>query len=420
MRVYLDHAATSPIKPEVLGAMESYLKDKFGNASSIHRWGQEARKAIDEAREKIAKFFNCEPSEIIFTSGGTESDNLAILGVVDSFRDSSLAVTFHDAEGAHLARHKMREAQCMLKGQLRLQKPHLITSKIEHHAVLETCEYLEKQGLAEVTYIGVDKDGIVDPEDIKKAIKKNTILITIMYANNEVGTIQPIREIGKIIKKENRKRENKIIFHADAVQAAGYLSCDVLKLHVHLMTIAGHKIGAPKGIGALYIRKEIKIIPRLHGGAQEYGLRPGTENVAGIVALGKAVELISSNHNQVKKLRNKLAEGLLKIKDTKINGDLNNSVPHILNISFKGVEGESILLSLDQEGIAASTGSACTSGSLDPSHVIMAMHNDPIRAHSSVRFSLGEKTTRAEIDYTIKKMKQIIKRLRSFSPTYKK
>jgi cysteine desulfurase len=415
MKVYLDHAATSPVKPEVFEAMKPYLTEKFGNPSSIHSFGQEARKAVDEAREKVARFFNCKPGEVIFTSGGTEADNLAILGIILASK---------------------------------IKKPHIITSKIEHHAVLETCEHLKKNGLAEVIYIGVDKEGIVDPHDIKKAIKKNTALVTIMYANNETGAIQPIREIGKIIKKENRKRSNPIYFHTDAVQAAGYLPCDVLKLHAHLLTIAGHKIGAPKGIGVLCIRKGIKINPIFHGGAQEYGIRPGTENVAGIVGLGKAVEIIASlaatsrfakapsspglksraaqctlegqlRSQGVKKLRDKLAKGLLKIKDSKINGNLEKSAPHILNISFAGVEGESVLLSLDQEGIAASTGSACTSQSLEPSHVIMAMYNDEVRAHSSIRFSLGKGTTEAEIDYVIAKMRKIIKRLRSFSPTYK-
>lgn len=381
-KVYLDHAATSPIKPEVFKAIKPYLQDKFGNPSSIHSFGQEARKAIDEAREKLAQFFNCQPGEVIFTSGGTEADNLAILGVV--FKS-------------------------------KIKKAHLITSKIEHHAVLHTCEYLENQGLAEISYIDVDKEGIVDVGDVKKAIKKNTILVTIMYVNNEVGTIQPIGEIGKIIKKANRKRANKIIFHTDAVQAAGYLSCDVLKLHVDLMTIAGHKIGAPKGIGGLYIRKATEIESQLHGGAQEYGLRPGTENVAGIVGLGKAVELISDG-KQIEKLRDRLIKGLLEIKNSQLNGSKKDRLANNVNISFKGVEGESILLSLDQAGIAASTGSACTSGTLEPSHVIMAMFNDPVRAHSSVRFSLGEETTPKEIDYTVKKMKQIIKRLRSFSP----
>lgn len=478
MKVYLDHAATSPIKAEVFHVMKPYLQNKFGNPSSIHSFGQEARKAVDDVREKVAKFFNCAPDEVIFTSGGTEANNLAIFGAIDRFgaslvQDSSLAATSRVAQTPHdrtipivsmqapsSPGLKSRAAQCTLKGQLCSQKPHIITSKIEHHAILETCEYLEKQGLAEVTYIKVDKDGLIDPVNIKKAIKKNTALVTIMYANNEVGTIQPIREIGKIIKSENRNRLkeirfskpiynfqfpiSQIHFHTDAVQAAGYLSCDVLKLHVHLMTIAGHKIGAPKGVGALYIRKGTKIAPRTHGGAQEYGIRPGTENVAGIVGLGKAVELIDSLatasrsqvwalpartksferpslcSRRVARLRDKLAKGLLKIKDTKINGNLEKSVLHILNISFAGVEGESILLSLDQEGIAASTGSACTSQSLDPSHVIMAMYNDPVRAHSSVRFSLGEETSKDEIDYTIEKMKSIIKRLRSFSPTYKR
>ena len=384
--IYLDYAASAPVKPEVEAAIKPYLSQKFGNPSSPHSFGQEARAAVDQAREKIALFLNCEPREVIFTSGGTESDNLAIQGVINASK---------------------------------IKKPHVITSQIEHHAVLHTIAELEKQGKIEATYVGVDRDGKVSVEEVKAAIKPNTILISIMYANNETGVIQPIREIGKMIERiKNQKSKLKTLFHTDAVQAAGYLNCDTKYLHIDLLSLSGHKLGAPKGIGVLFIKKGTPISPMIFGGVHERNLRAGTENVPGIVALGEAVELVKkSESDKIKKLRDYLESEIIKrIPAVKINGDIKNRLPNISNLSFKNVEGESIILSLDLEGVAVTTGSACTSGTLEPSHVLMAMYHNPIRAHSSVRFSLGWATTKEEIDQVIKKLPHIIKRLRVISP----
>ncbi len=410
VRIYLDYAATSPVKKEALDAMMPYLTSAFGNPSSIHEWGRTARGAVDEARESIAKFLGADPMEIIFTSGGTESDNLAIKGLVLPF---------------------------IYQGK---EKPHVITSMMEHHAVLRTCEYLEKNNLVEVTYIKPKADGIIDIQEVKKAIKENTVLVSIMYVNNEIGTVQPIREIGKMIEKINNERmqnvelnknskilnselsNSRIYFHTDAVQAAEFQPMDVNYLHVDLLTISGHKIGAPKGIGVLYVKKGTPVIPMMHGGEQENGLRAGTENVAGIVALAKATELISQNENlKIKELRDYFIDCVLKeIPDTILNGSRELRSPNNVNFYFKYVEGESVLLNLDLVGIAASTGSACASISLKPSHVIMAMCNDAERAHGSIRFTLGEATTKKEIDYTIEKLKEIIKKLRAMSPLSRK
>lgn len=405
--IYLDYAASAPVKPEVKLAVEPYLAQKFGNPSSIHFKGREARKAVDNARQKLAKFLNCQTQEIIFTSGGTEADNLAIKGVIQS--------TINNQQSA-------------------IKTPHVITSKIEHHAVLHTCQWLRDTNQAEVTFLEVDKNGLTDVEKVKKAIKPNTILISLMYANNEVGTIQPIREIGKIIEKENKNRFTKnlkpkslkpILFHTDAVQAAGYLNCDTKYLHVDLLSLSGHKLGAPKGIGALFIKKGTPLEPLFHGGSHEYEMRAGTENVPGIVALGKAIELVQKNQsmeaNRVKILRDYLEKQIFnKIPDVGLNGHQAQRLPHISNLNFKYVEGESILINLDLKGVAATTGSACTSGSLEPSHVIMAMDQDPLRAHGSIRFSLGWATTKKDLDYVIKVLPPIIKKLRKISPFGKK
>lgn len=396
MKVYLDYAATAPIKPEVKKAIEPYLNEDFGNPSSIHNRGRKARAAVDEAREKVAKFLNANSSEIVFTSGGTEADNLALRGISNfQFPISKI-------------------------------KPHIITSQIEHHAVLKTCEYLEKSGLAEVTYLKPNRDGIIEALQVKKAIKKNTVLVSIMCVNNEIGTIQPIREIGKLIEKVNRKRltvnGQPIYFHTDAVQAAEYQNMDVDYLHVHLLTISGHKIGAPKGIGALYIRKNTPLKEIIFGGEQEMNLRAGTENVAGIVALGKAVELIQNSELRIKKmteLRDYFIDKVIKeISDVELNGSKELRSPNNANFYFKYIEGESILLNLDLVGIAASSGSACTSLSLSPSHVLMAVYDHPERAHGSIRFTLGGKTNKEEIDYTIRNLKEIVKKLRAMSPLY--
>lgn len=398
MKIYADYAATGPIKKEVLEVMLPYLTDDFGNASSMHEWGRAARIAIDRARTQVANFLGATESEIIFISGGTESDNLAIKGVIG--QDT---------------RYKIQDTK--EKSLL-----HIITSQIEHHAVLRSCESLEKAGLAEVTYIKPNTSGIIDVKDIEKAIKDNTVLVSVMYVNNEIGTVQPIAEIGKLIKKENDSRTQKIYFHTDAVQAAEYQEMNVDALHVDLLTLSGHKIGAPKGIGVLYIRKGVRILPIMHGGEQEFNKRAGTENTAGIVAIGKAVGIIQAQSKKLKaesllELRDYFIDRVLKeIPETSLNGSKEFRSPNNINIYFKYVEGESILMNLDLVGIAASSGSACTSLSLQPSHVIMAMCGDAEHAHGSIRFTISVDTNKEEIDYIVDNLKEIIQKLRKMSP----
>ena len=434
MKVYLDNAATAPIKREVRAALLPYLGAKFGNPSSIHSWGQAARQAVDKAREQVARFLNCSSDEIIFTSGGTEADNLAISGMIIS-RDMSIqnrrsivpASQSPPTRSVSSLNHATRPARVSsLDISQHFEKlPHIITTQIEHHAVLKTCEDLAKTGQAEVTYIKPNREGIINPQDIEKAFKKNTVLVSIMYVNNEIGTIQPIREIGKMIEKLNRERSSvnsqRIYFHTDAVQAAEFLPMDVDFLHVDFLTISGHKIGAPKGIGALYARKGTSLKKIIFGGEQELNLRSGTENVAGIVALGKAVEIIgrqkTEDGRRIQKLRDYFTNRVLKeISGVELNGSKEFRIPNNANFYFKYIEGESILLNLDLVGIAASSGSACTSLSLQPSHVLMACFNEAERAHGSVRFTLGEGTSKEEIDYTIKNLKTIVRRLRAMSP----
>ena len=406
-KIYLDHSATTPLDPQVLKKMQPYLTDIFGNASSMHSFGQEAMKGVDWAREQLAQLFGCKFKEVVFTSGASESNNLVLRGLVMAFRNKEQ------------------------------KKYHIITSKIEHPAILETCQALEKEGLAEVSCVGVNKLGLVSVDDIKKAIKDNTILVSIMYVNNEVGTIQPIREIGKLIEKVNKKRIlksesrnlkdwfNKIYFHTDAVQAVNYCNMNAPYLHADLITISGHKIYGPKGIGALYIKEGAPLQSITFGGHQEYNIRPGTYNVPGIVGLGAAVELINNGqftkHNEkIGELRDKLIAGLKKkISQIQINGDLANRVPSNANISFFNAEGESMLLMLDMEGIAVSTGSACASGSLAPSHVLSAMGILPEVCHASLRFTLGKENTEKEIDRVIEILPQIVERLRKMSPLKK-
>ncbi|PIV46878.1 cysteine desulfurase NifS [bacterium (Candidatus Gribaldobacteria) CG02_land_8_20_14_3_00_41_15] len=379
-QVYLDYAATTPQSPEATKAMRPYFEKHYGNASSLHQFGQRAREAVEASRQNIAKFLNCSMAEVFFTGSATEADNLAILGVIKS------------------------------------SKLHIITTAIEHPAVLEPIKRLEKLGEIEVTYLPVSRDGLVKVEDIEKAIRPNTVLVSIMYANNEIGVIQPIVEIGKVIKATDQK----IIFHTDAVQAANYLDCDVQKLGVDLLTLSGHKIYGPKGVGALYVKKGVALEPMMFGGHQEQGLRPSTENVAAIAGLGAAIATISNRKSQIaniKKLRDKLLDGILKnIPKTSLNGSADNRLPNNVNISFSGVEGESILMALDQKGVCVSTGSACASGSLQPSHVLMALGLSHQQAHGSIRFSLGKYTTKEEIDYVLKVLPDIIKRLRAISP----
>ncbi|MFA6410949.1 MAG: cysteine desulfurase family protein [Candidatus Buchananbacteria bacterium] len=381
-KVYFDHSATTPVDQQVLEKVVPYFSEIFGNASSIHGFGQQAIAAVDDAREIIADFFGCKTKEVIFTSGASESDNLVILG---------------------------------------LPKPgdHIITSKIEHPAILEPCREMEKRGV-EVTYLAVNKQGLIEIESVKKVIKENTKLISIMYVNNEIGTIQPIAEIGQLVKELNQTRKEKIYFHTDAVQATNYCEMNVDKLGVDLISISGHKIYGPKGIGALYKRLGTPLLPIQFGGHQESGVRPGTLNVPGIVGLGWAVKLVTldqKKNNEIKKLRDYLIQGVLKnIKQSWVNGDLAKRVPSNAHFSFKGIEGESLLLLLDQEGIAVSTGSACSSGSLEPSHVLLALGLDPLSAHGSLRVTLGKFNTKPEVDYFLEKLPPIVEKLRKISP----
>ncbi|MGL5512687.1 MAG: cysteine desulfurase NifS, partial [Sporomusa sp.] len=363
-RIYFDHSATTPVNREVAELMMEYMTDKYGNASSVHGFGREARKAMEQAREKVAALINAAPTEIIFTSGGTESDNLAIKGVA-------------------LANRK--------KGN------HIITTSIEHHAVLHTCEYLEKQGFT-VTYLPVDEHAMIRMEDLKNAITDQTILISIMFANNEVGTIQPIKEIGQLAK------ERGIYFHTDAVQAIGHYPVDVKELNIDLLTMAGHKFYASKGVGVLYVRRGVKLVEIQHGGGHERNMRAGTENVPGIVGLGKAAEIVMRDMDKeiahVQALRDKIITGIMeKVPHIKLNGHPESRLPGNVNFSFLFIEGESLLLNLDLKGIAASSGSACTSGSLDPSHVLLAMGLTHEVAHGSLRVTLGRDNTEDEVDY---------------------
>lgn len=393
-RIYFDHNATTPLDSRVLEAMLPYLRENFGNPSSVHSFGQKTRQAIEEAREIVAKFLNArEADEIVFTSGGTESNNFAIKGVIYANRE---------------------------KGN------HLITSSVEHHAVLNVCQYLEKQGFL-VTYLPVDKYGRVTPVDVEKAIKPETVLITIMHANNEVGTIEPIAEIGQLIETINGKRltENlpRIYFHTDAVQTVGKIKVDVQELNVDLLSLSAHKFYGPKGIGALYIRKGTKLHSLLQGGHHEKNRRAGTENVAGIVGLAEACKLaileMDKEGEKLLFLRKKLEEGINKtISYAHLNGHPEERLPNTVNFSFEGLEGESLILSLDFEGIAASTGSACTSGSLEPSHILLAMGIPAEIAQGSIRFSLGRDNREEEVAYLLEILPKMVSRLRSMSPLW--
>jgi len=381
--IYMDHAATTFVKEEVLQEMLPFFTEKYGNASSIYALGRESKKAIEEAREKVAEVFNCDAREIFFTGSGTEADNWAIKGVAYANRSRG---------------------------------NHIITTTIEHHAVLHTCQYLEKEGF-EVTYLPVDEYGMVSVEQLKEAITDKTILISVMFANNEIGTIQPIEEIGKIAK------ERGIYFHTDAVQAVGNIDIDVKKYNIDLLSLSAHKFYGPKGIGALYVRKGVKMNNFIQGGAQERGRRAGTENVAGIVGLAKALELatkdIDSHNKKLIALRDRLINEVLeKIPYTRLNGHPKKRLPGNVNFSFEFIEGESLLLMLDMKGIAASSGSACTSGSLDPSHVLLAIGLPHEIAHGSLRLSLGDDNTEEDIDYVLEVLPKIVNRLREMSPLY--
>ena len=384
-RIYLDYAATTPTRPEVVQSMQPYYSDAFGNPSSLYSYGQEARQAIELARSKVAAAIGAKNEEIVFTGGGSEADNLAIKGV---------------------AYANTRKGN------------HIITDVIEHHAVLVTCKFLEKQGYR-VTYLPVDKYGLVDPERVRKAITKETILITIMHANNEIGTIQPISEIGKIA------HEAKVYFHTDAVQTIGHIPADVNELKVDMLSMSAHKFYGPKGVGVLYIRKGTKLVSLIHGGEQESGRRAGTENVPGIVGLGKAIELAGQEMAEESKrqtvLRDKLVGGILaKIDKVQLNGHPEQRLPNNVNFSVDYIEGESTCLNLDLEGICISTGSACSSSDSEPSHVLLGIGLSHEQARSSLRFTLGRLTTAEDIDRVLEVLPRSVARLRAISPLYKK
>ena len=383
--VYMDHAATTPVHPSVLEAMLPYFSRSYGNPSGIYGIGQEARKAADEARATVSSILGCRPSEVIFTSGGTESDNAALKGAAFALKE----------EGNHI-----------------------ITSTIEHHAVLNTCQYLEKVGF-EVTYLPVDQFGMVNIEDLEKAITDKTVLISIMLANNEIGTIEPVSEFAKLAKAN--AKHSRILFHTDAVQGASALDLDVDKLGVDMLSLSAHKFHGPKGMGVLYLREGTRFIPQQTGGAQEGNRRAGTENVAGIVGTAAALRLAAENREassrHCQRLRDRLIEGILtRIEDTYLNGHPTLRLPNNANISFRYVEGEAILLNLDLQGVSASSGSACTAGTEEPSHVLLATGISPEMAHSSLRFSVGPANTDDEIEYVLSVLPGIVERLRAMSP----
>jgi len=393
MRVYLDYNATTPLAPEVLDAMMPYFSERFANASSIHSEGQRTRYAVEGARESVAGLIGAKAGEIVFTSGGTEADNLAIFGTV-------AAAGATNADG----------------------KRHVITSAIEHHAVLNACQKLERDGV-EVTYVGVGADGVVDPEEVRRALRPSTILISIMHANNELGTIQPIAAIGEIA------REAGVAFHTDAVQAAGKLPLDVARLGVDLLSLSAHKIYGPKGMGALYVKAGTRLEPMFYGGHHERDKRPGTENVAGIVGLGRAAEsaraLLSENaagcNARIAALRDRFESTILEmVPQSRVNGDRSRRVANTTNMTFAGAEGESLVIALDLRGVACSSGSACSSGAVEPSHVLTAIGLTPEEGRSSVRFSLGRTTVDAEIDFAVNAVREAVGHLREISPTYRK
>ena len=382
--IYADNSATTKLSPVVLEKMLPYLTEVYGNPSSIYRIGGKAREALDQARENIAKNLGAQrANEIYFTSGGSESDNWAIKGVA----------------------HAMKK-----KG-----KTHIITSKFEHHAVLHTCEALEKEGF-EVTYLDVYENGLVRPQDVAAAIREDTALVSVMYANNEIGTIQPIPEIGKIC------RERGVIFHTDAVQAAGYVRINVEEQHIDLLSMTAHKLHGPKGCGLLYVRRGVPIETLIHGGAQERGRRAGTENVAGVIGLDAALQLaldgMEERNQRLSSLRDRLMDELLKIERSRVNGDRVHRLPNNVNMCFEGIEGESLLLRLDMNGISASSGSACTSGSLDPSHVLLAIGLPHEIAHGSMRLSFSEETTDEDIDVIAAVVPEVVQYLRNMSPLW--
>lgn len=382
-KIYLDNAATTKTRPEVVEAMLPYFTEKFGNPSSVYEFASQNRTAVDEARAQIAKVLGANEKDIYFTAGGSESDNWALKAAAEAYQE---------------------------KGN------HIITTKIEHHAILHTCEYLEKHGI-EVTYLDVDENGVVKLEELKKAIRPTTILISVMFANNEIGTIQPVREIGTIA------REHGILFHTDAVQAFGQVPIDVDEMNIDMLSASGHKLNGPKGIGFLYIRKGLKLRSFIHGGAQERHRRAGTENVPGIIGFGKAAQIAAETMEERAQkeieLRDLLIDRILQeVPYVRLNGHRTKRLPNNVNLSFQFVEGESLLIMLDMQDICASSGSACTSGSLDPSHVLLAIGLPHEIAHGSLRMTLSHENTGEEIEYTLEKLKEIVAKLRSMSPLY--
>jgi len=377
-RIYMDYAATTPVRSEVLTAMKPYFDKKFGNASSIHKWGRDAKEALDSARATIAKALGCKESEIIFTSGGTEADNLAIVGAAFANRE---------------------------KGK------HIITSAIEHPAVLDTCKWLAKEGF-DVTYLPVDKYGLVSQKEVESAIRKDTVLVSIMHANNEIGTIQPIEEIGKICKAKG------VLFHTDAVQTFCHIPIDLT--NIDMLSVSSHKIGGPKGVGALFVRTDVRLEPLVHGGGQEHGMRSGTENVAGVVGFATAAELgmkeMKTEGKRLADLRDRLISSVLKIENSTLTGHPKQRLPNNASFWFKFIEGEALGLSLDDLGVASSTGSACSSKSLEPSHVLLACGLKAHEAHGSLRLTIGKDTTKADVDYVLKVLPGVVEKLRKISP----
>ncbi len=393
-RVYLDHNATTAVEPEVLDAMLPYLSGEYGNAASIHTFGQKARAAVETAREQVALLIGARPQEVVFTSGGTEADNHAIFGVARPF----LAALRHPDGTA--------------------QAKHIITTAVEHEAVLNTCQALEKQGVA-VTYLPVDGQGVISAEALRRALRKETLLITVMHANNELGTVQPLEEIGRIAAAAD------VYFHTDAVQSAGKVSVDVNALRLDLLSLSGHKFYAPKGIGALYIRDGTRLQQLLYGGHHQRGFRPGTENVAGIVGLGKAAEIarksLAEDGARISALRDRLEQGLLsRVPHSRANGARGARTPNTTNVTFPGIEGEALVIALDLKGLACSTGAACSSGAVEPSHVLTAIGLSRDDARSSLRFSLGRHTTAAEIDFALQIVPAAVEQLRELAPSYRK
>ncbi len=382
--IYMDHAATTPVRPEVLEAMMPYFSVEFGNASSIYSWGRRAHHGLDQARDTIAGLIGARPEEIVFTASGSEAANMALKGAAWGLRS---------------------------KGN------HIITTAVEHHAVLDSALWLEKNGF-EVTFLPVDSEGRVSPEQVRDAIRPDTILVSVMHANNEVGTIQPIAEIGSIVKQSGA------LFHTDAVQTMGVLDIDLSRLDIDLLSFSAHKFYGPKGVGALFVRKGVRLDPLVHGGAQERRRRAGTENVAGIVGMAKALELAVAEREvevpRITKLRDQLIRGLREIPHTRVNGSLSERLPNNVSVCFEFIEGESLLLNLDMRGIAASSGSACTSGSLEPSHVLLAMGLSHEIAHGSLRLTLGRENTENDIEYVLNELPDIVHRLREMSPLYDK